>query len=578
MGYGHGPYGHGAYGGTPLPGGEAYPYELPPWTAPTATLPTPQAALDARYTTPAGACYIGGMLTPYLSYTVQHRVGETATGRITVPLPRPAQVVANAEVVIQGGHNDLVGPAFAGAIPAWTSAMTQRGDTLEIDLVGWSRVLTEPYRDDVRYHGPIDAGAVFADVCERSAVPSYIAHAALFADGQPLTLGGNSNVDDGMVGIDANSSPLGQAQRLVRPYAYHITDTPSGAVTLHRVLGIPSGSPVVTFTEGVHLGDTRRRYDSAGIVNAPDVRGVTYTDVFGGQVPIRSIADPESVPPHPAIRGGYRTRVTNNSDIVRPDQADAARHVIEINTAEADTPVTFEAVWVPFVAPGDVVKVEASTVEASGLYWLMGIDVTDAPERPLTATYEVWAGAGEEKPGIVDRRTEVIQTAPVHIGDETVPHYAVPVPVGTEKTWAFSLPERVTVANVRGWCHSFNSQTVAGVDTELTVTRWEVWEAGVDRDDDANSPVSSGTMPVQAERYSSGISFVPFATAAGRQPGDDGYVTDPGEWVPFAVNLRTLDAGDYVLVLTAGEKEGYDDGEARGIYLELYGLTRAAGG
>ena len=214
--------------------------------------------------------------------------------------------------------------------------------------------------------------------------------------------------------------------------------------------------------------------------------------------------------------------------------------------------------------------------EMTVLDWLMAMDLTD-DEGGATARYDAWAGAGDAYPGIVDRRVEVIQTAPLHTGDEYVAHYAQPAPVGTEYAWPFTLPDRVTVANCRGHCHSYNSQTVAGEDTELTVTRWEVWEAGVDRTNDDNQPISSGTMPVQPERYFSGISFVPFTTAPGTQPGDEGHVVNAGEWVPFAVNLRTLDAGDYVLVLKNGEKEGVDDGEVRAVYLELYGTTVAAG-
>lgn len=546
-------------------------------TTALASFSGPQDALDARRTTPRGTCYIGGVVTPYIDYSISFRVGQTATGRITLPLPRPDWVQPNADVVIEGGHNDLVGTLFAGFIPRLSFAMTARGDTLELTLVGQSRRLVKPFRDDMTWQGPVDAGQVFSDICDRAGVPSYIAHAALFPSGTTLTLGGNPNVDDGTVVIEANSSPLGQFQRLVKPYAYAVTDTPSGAVLFHRVLGTPSGSPVVTFREGQHLGDTRRTYDVAGIVNVWDVQGVTYTDAYGGQVPIRSVADPSEVEPHPEVPGdGYSYEIVTNSDIVRPDQADAARNVAEIKRGAADAPVTWAGVAVPFVAPGDVVELDAETVEGTGLYWLDSLDIEDGPGGHM-ATYTGVVEAGEEYPGIVDRTTIDIETGIWHGGDEYVAHYANKAAQGTYKGYFFTLPERVTVANVRGLCHSWNSQTVAGEDTDLTVTRWEVWEAGKDWLDDEDQPVSSGTMPQMDERYFSRLTFDPTK----RVVFEDGSVKDPigfYYWSPFAINLRSLDAGDYWLVIKCGEKAGIDDGEIANVYLELFGLVVAAGG
>jgi len=97
------------------------------------------------------------------------------------------------------------------------------------------------------------------------------------------------------------------------------------------------------------------------------------------------------------------------------------------------------------------------------------------------------------------------------------------------------------------------------VQTDLDVSRWEVWAAGVDRTNDDNRPESSGNMPVMNEDLARN------------------WASPAAVWPKFAVNLRTLDAGDWVLVLKMGKKAGYDDAEARSIYLELYGVTEAAG-
>ena len=47
-------------------------------------------------------------------------------------------------------------------------------------------------------------------------------------------------------------------------------------------------------------------------------------------------------------------------------------------------------------------------------------------------------------------------------------------------------------------------------------------------------------------------------------------------WAPFAVNLRSLDAGDYVLRLVSGVKEGPDDFEVRDVILEVFGIAEPA--
>jgi hypothetical protein len=374
------------------------------------------------------------------------------------------------------------------------------------------------------------------------------------------------------VTIKAHSSPLGQLQRLARPYGYCISDTPAGPVLLHRVSGYPTEEPTVVFAEGTHLMDTRRTYRTSEIVNVWDMHGVTYEDEYGGRVPIRSIADPAEVEAHPEVIGGYSYKQESNSDIVRQDQADAIRNVAEIDHGDATATLRWEGVAVPFLSIGDCVEVASETVEAEGRFWLENIDGDES-----IASYQGWRGTGEGLPGIVNRETITIQAAVWHGGDEYVSHYAHPAAQGTEEDWAFSLPERVSVANVRGWCHSWNSQTVAGEDTELTVSRWEVWLAGVDRDNEDNQPESSGTMPHMPEQYNARPNFATFSVNSALAVGDPERVTNPGKWVPFAVNLRTLDAGDYVLVFKCGEKAGFDDGEVREVYLETFGTIEAAG-
>jgi hypothetical protein len=545
---------------------------------PLASLSGPQDALDARETDTTLAVYLGGVLTPYLSYAAQHAVGETATGRITLALPRPPQIVANASVVVQGGHNDLVGTIFSGTIRRWDFAMSDRGDILTLTLAGASRRMHEPLRRDIVFAGPVRADAIFVALCQAASVTAYIAEVPTFISGEPLMLGGNPQIDDGAVTIKAHSSPLGQFQRLIDPYGYAVSDTPMGPPRFHRVSGTPTGTPVVSFREGPggHLGPSRRVYDFGEIVNVWKIIGQTYTDTTGGTVPIESIADPASVPEHPEIEDGYRYREQEIGDIVRQDQAAAVRARYEVDFGDTDDPVTWEAVAVPGVAPGDVVAVASETLETDAQYWLRSLDVTDDDDG-LMATYEGWAGGGIELPGIIDRITLPIQAEAWHGGDETVPWYKHPAPQGSEKVWSFTLPERASAVNVRGWHHSWNSQTVAGEDTDLTVTRWQIWLASADRTAEDAEPETSGTMPQMPERYGERPAFATFRIDDRRSPGDDGYVLDPGEWSPFSIPLKSLDPGDYKLVLACGEKAGLDDGEVIAVYLEIWGSTEAAG-
>lgn len=525
------------------------------------SLSTPQAALNARMTDPVRTVYVDGVTVLNMGVRHGHRVGRTATGTISTFLPRHPSIQPLATVEVQGGHNDLVGTQFSGYIPNWEGAITRLGNLLDVQLVGWSQLLHEPLREDLVFPGPVAADAVFVALCQMAGVPSSIAERAFYLDNvTPVMLGGNNAVDDGAYIIKALQSPLSQFARSVEPYRYFVTDFPNGAVVFHRVGGLPTGAPVVTFNEGLHLGTVRRGYNVRDVVNVWDVNGITYEDEYGGLVPIRSIADPDTVPPHPEIRGGYRYKLERNSDIVRQDQADAIRNWLEIEYSAASAPVRWSGVALPGVNPGDCVAVESETVEASGNLWLMGVDV-DNNERGYTATYEGAAGAGEELPGIVDRTTITIQDAPVHLGDETRSNYAVPIPEDIVKEWPFSLPEKVGVANLRGWGHGWNSQLIGGVQTDLEVTKWEVWLAGVDRTNKDNRPESSGTMPIMNEEISA------------NRPYGAGLTW----WSQFAINLRTLEAGDYVLVLKCGQKAGYDDGEVQDVYLELYGLIEAAG-
>ncbi|MGB3327494.1 MAG: hypothetical protein WBA46_00985 [Thermomicrobiales bacterium] len=525
-----------------------------------ASLATPQQALDARDTDLRLSVWIGGTLTEVLSASGQQGVdADKAVCTIVLPLPRPAWLVPNAEVLVHTGHNDFAGAQFSGYVPEWEGSISQRGRTLTLKCDGWGTLLSEPDRYDWEIQGPVSAASVFVALCQRKGVPSYVAETVTMVDGMTtLMLGGNSQIDDGKVIFKGGSSPLGTFARQMRDQGYRVSEASDGTIRLTRLNGAPNVSPVATFRDGFHLIDARRGYSVRNKVSYRDLQGPTFEDAFGGRVPIRSIPTEDIADPE--IRGGHRYRKITNSDLVRQDLADNARQVLEID-GTADAPVRWTATGTPGLSVGDVVAIaDSGDLEADGTYWLTDLDWSFDSGGYVT-TYTGSRGGGVALPSLVDRTTITIQTPSLHLGDEYVGWYAQPNPQGKEKTWTFTLPNNVSVANIRGWHHGTNSQYIdgAGVD-DLNVTKWEVWKAGVDRTNKDNKAESTGTMPPVPEDY------------ALQRP----YWSGLTWWSQFAVNLRTLDAGDYVLVLICGEKAGLDDFEVQQVYLELFGIVEPA--
>jgi hypothetical protein len=308
----------------------------------------------------------------------------------------------------------------------------------------------------------------------------------------------------------------------------------------------------------------RRDYDTSDIVNYPDVHGRTYEDTLGGSVPIRAFPATVVSDPLIPVNSGVRKKSLQSNLIDSQQLAEIVMAVQQENNAAPDTRVRWEAIAVPGLNVGDVVELESDTPEASGTYWLMSMDI-NGDENGLLATYEGWAGGGTTSPVGDDSTEYSIQESPIHLGNETLSHYAVDAPSGTSETWDITIPERATAINIRGLHHGTNSQLIGGVNTDLEVTKWQIWAADVDPDDydseesDAPRPESSGNMPIVNEdlRLRKNYNLL-------------------SNWAPFAVNLRSLDAGDYVLRLVSGVKEGPDDFEVRDVILEVFGIAEPA--
>jgi len=551
--YGSGPYGDGPYGGAAR--------ELSQFTL--TTFPTSQDALDATYTETRNTVYIGGVMTECKSYNTQHRVGQMATASLVLTLPVGDHVKANAEVEIWDGHNNLMGIRFSGRIPAWKKAMTDNGNLMTIRPVGWSSLLAYRERYDLEFVGPITVRAVFDSLCSRRGVPNYRADVVLDDTGTiEVTLGGNPYIEEGIVTVPASQSPLSWLNSAVEPYGYRVYDDLLGTVRLSRLSGLPSGVPVVNFTEGTNLLSADQDYDISDIVNYWEVEGPIYEDDIGRSIPISAI--PEFIEQDDLIpvNSGVNYQQYRNGDLVTQQQAEIVRRRLEIDTSEPSDPVSWSSVAVPNVSPGDTVSITSETLGITENFWVMGVDVAN-DDGGLVATYEGWRGSGSPLPAGVDLITILIRTAAIHIGDETVPWYAQPVPSGLETSWDFTIPKRATAVNVVFDVHGSNSQFIGGINEDLTVSKFELWKLPI-IDPEEDKPHASGTLPVLDENYAQQYN----------------YATDNSKWSLGAISLKGFDEEEVNvrLKLISGKNTKatlgpQDDFEVRNVYVEVYGTV-----
>lgn len=533
------------------------------------TIATPQQVLDALDTIPNLTVFIDGVPTDVISVSTQHSVRQpVATARIAMNLPRPARVRANAAVMIQAGHNQYVRTLFNGRIPAWDYAMSNNGDLLTINAVGWSSLLAYRERFDLTYQGPVLVADLFDSLCSRRAVPLYRADRVTDPSGEvDIALGGNRFVDDGIVTVSASGGFVSFLGNVTEPFGYAVYDAPDGTVRQSRISGAPTGTPVVTFTEGINIIDGSLQFSIADVANYHDVHGATYEDEIGASIPIRSIPAALTSDPNIPVNGGVNYSPYQNGMLVTQQLAEIVRNVREIDMSAPTETVRWSSAGLPGVSPGDVVEIVSATLGISRRYWVMSMDTTFSPDGFVTR-WEGWSGGGQALPAGIDRVEIQLQEAPFHIGDENVPWYAVPSPVGTYKRWNVTIPKRATAVNLYLWHHGTNSQLVDGASNELSVTRWRVFTPDQNPDDPDVKPVTSGTMPIDPEDYEKQL---PYSTFAYNPTTWE--VSNPGHWTRAAVNLSRLDEGDYVFEIVAGKSAGIDDMEGRLVVVEIYGTT-----
>lgn len=528
-----------------------------------AVLANSQDALSARYTATRSVVYIGGVMTDFVSYTTSHRVGQTSTATIVLTLPMGDHIQPNAEVIIEDGHNNLVGRRFWGRIPRWTKNAKESGDLVTINAVGWSSLLTDSDRFELTFTGPITIRAIIDSLCSRRGVPSYRADAVLDETGIiEASLGSNPNVDDGLITISNSNGYLSYARSITEPFKYYVYDDIQGTVRTSRVSGLPNTAPIVNFIESDNIIESQQDYSIDDIVNYWEVIGQTYEDSIGRSIPIRAI--PASVPADSRIpvNDGVRYQQYRNNIIDTQQLAEIVRNGLEIDSLGPDEPVRWTSVAVPNVSPGDVVSMESTTLGIDTLLWVRGVDVS-CDENGLIATYEGWAGGGRSLPAGVDRITIPIQDGAVHMGDENLSWYAHPAPQGLEMSWDFTIPKRATAVNVVFRVHGSNSQFIGGKNEDLEVSKFELWKLPI-VDPEEDKAYSSGNLPILNEDYALRLK----------------YATDDTKWSDGAIALKGFDEEqvDVRLKLISGKNADasggpQDDFEIKNMYVEIYGTV-----
>jgi hypothetical protein len=321
-------------------------------------------------------------------------------------------------------------------------------------------------------------------------------------------------------------------------------------VRVQRVSGLPNAAAAATYTTGVNLYDLRRVRDVRTMTTYLTVTGPTYTDSDGVTVVPRSIA--ESVPYSAYLNPpGYRAGDIKDDVLVTPALAAIVRNVAEIDGGAPTVNEAWETRGDPLRQPGEVVAVDSTAhLGHDAAYWLMSTDWR-CDERGYTLDCEGWAGGGVALPAGRDEETVDVQIAPRHIGDEYVAWYAQPSPQGTRVSVTITVPDTYTSIYVTGRAHGANSQLIGGVNTDLDVSKIEVYQD--QGQDDPEKPVGSVELPVMNEDYAKRLDY-----------DNDAYWQDFRRPVP-----GRLEPGTARVDLVAG---GTDDYELKNVKLVLAGV------
>lgn len=467
---------------------------------------------------PFVTCFVDGIFTTILSATTHEAVNEVGTASVVLAQPVPEHVVEGATVELQATIGTHASRIFQGSARGPINRnLSLQGALMTLHCQGWLHLMDLPHHVDVVFDGPIGARAVIRGLFEdrefgQPGRPTFILSYIQDAAGDHIVLG-NPLIDEGRVRVPAGRSEsyFKFIRKLCDLFGYCVTEN-QGAPRVSRIFGEPTGEMHQVYTEGDEGFTYEGSIDLHDVVTWWEVIGASYTDAGGNPQRIRSF--PASVPASPDIPDppGVTRGDVSDAIITTQELADAVRNVREIEFSERRTLATFRVHGQPRRVPGQIIGIESPTAGLTGKYWLYAVDhewnIREGFNTRMTASF----GTGDALPagedvcvdeeltgGAAPDEENIGAAFVIHLGDETLSWYAQPAPDGTQVDLTFTPGDDFTSIRITGYAHGTNSQFIDGANTDLTISKFELWQDG--------DLLGSGNLPVLDENFAQQLDY-----------------------------------------------------------------------